>query len=134
MYPERPDSIMVRPVDHQTPPGEGEGGEGDDGDDGDGGDDDDGEDDSDENDDSGDEPDAKKRGTAKVPYGPDFLNRNEGGFCRMSDKAWFPVCDGNQAVDNCFNDTLQQLIEGNGDTVTVSSVDPYELYLDWTSN
>ncbi|KAI0384063.1 hypothetical protein F5Y04DRAFT_248889 [Hypomontagnella monticulosa] len=67
---------------------------------------------------------------SETSYGPDFVNIASGTFCRMSDKTLFPVCDGAETVDNCFNKDLQQLIV-NG----VSARDtPYGDVLDWTSS
>lgn len=40
-------------------------------------------------------------------YGPDFVNHEEGLFCRMSDKTLWPLCT-DDVTDNCFN------VEANG--------------------
>ncbi|KAI0103409.1 hypothetical protein F4814DRAFT_96523 [Daldinia grandis] len=66
---------------------------------------------------------------SKTSYGPDFLDLMDKKFCRMSDKTLWPVCDGADTVDNCFNTDVQQLII-NG----VSARDsPYSNVVDWTS-
>ncbi|KAI0116432.1 hypothetical protein GGR51DRAFT_574711 [Nemania sp. FL0031] len=62
-------------------------------------------------------------------FGPDFLNVQTGIFCRMSDKTTWPVCDGIQAIDNCFNKDLSQLIINR----VAAREEPYRHIIDWTS-
>ncbi|OTB04414.1 hypothetical protein M426DRAFT_11561 [Hypoxylon sp. CI-4A] len=66
---------------------------------------------------------------SETSYGPDFVNVAHGKFCRMSDKTQWPVCDGAEVTDNCFNTDTQQLLV-NG----VSARDsPYSSVVDWTT-
>ncbi|KAI1122808.1 hypothetical protein F5Y10DRAFT_253288 [Nemania abortiva] len=62
-------------------------------------------------------------------FGPDFLNVQTGIFCRMSDKTTWPVCDGANTTDNCFNNNLNQLVI-NG---VAARDEPYRKIINWTS-
>ncbi|KAI2642683.1 hypothetical protein GGS21DRAFT_544790 [Xylaria nigripes] len=61
--------------------------------------------------------------------GPDFLHVKAGKFCRMSDKTLWPVCDGVDITDNCFNSDLMHLVL-NG---VAARDQPYNKIIDWRS-
>ncbi|KAJ4387565.1 hypothetical protein N0V93_008160 [Gnomoniopsis smithogilvyi] len=44
-------------------------------------------------------------------WGPDWVNEEEGQFCRMSDKTMWPVC-AKEISDNCFDMGLKDLVIG----------------------
>ncbi|RWA07791.1 hypothetical protein EKO27_g7314 [Xylaria grammica] len=62
-------------------------------------------------------------------FGPDFLNTRTGTFCRMANKSIWPVCDGAQIVDNCFDSGRMQLVI-NGISARNQ---PYQSIIDWRS-
>ncbi|KAF2971962.1 hypothetical protein GQX73_g1511 [Xylaria multiplex] len=67
---------------------------------------------------------------SETSYGPDFVNVKTGKFCRMSDKTLWPICNGTDVTDNCFNVDSQQLII-NG---LAARSEPYKKVIDWTSS
>ncbi|KAI0906454.1 hypothetical protein F4823DRAFT_607161 [Ustulina deusta] len=67
---------------------------------------------------------------SETSYGPDFVNVKTGMFCRMSDKTLWPICNGADGTDNCFNVDSQQLIV-NG---LAARGEPYKNVIDWTSS
>lgn len=44
-------------------------------------------------------------------WGPDWVNEEEGKFCRMSDKTLWPLCSP-EDLDNCFDMVLKNLVIG----------------------
>lgn len=75
---------------------------------------------------TGDQHSVKELCESETSVGPDFMNKAEGSFCRMSDKTIFPVCD-KETADNCFNaDSMQLIVNG------VSARDTYDKVIDWT--
>ncbi|KAI0418311.1 hypothetical protein F5X98DRAFT_386199 [Xylaria grammica] len=62
-------------------------------------------------------------------FGPDFFNARTGTFCRMSEKTIWPACSSANSTDNCFHDTLHQLVVDG----IVARDEPYAKIIDWTA-
>lgn len=61
-------------------------------------------------------------------FGPDFLNVQDGTFCRMSDKTMFSACS-DKVKDNCFDVSAKRLVV---DGVAAKEV-AYGNVIDWTA-
>ncbi|KAI1822785.1 hypothetical protein F4861DRAFT_371310 [Xylaria intraflava] len=72
---------------------------------------------------------AQELCSSSTSVGPDLVHLKHGQFCRMSDKTLWPVCDGADVTDNCFNSDLMKLVV-NG---VAARDEPYNNIIDWTS-
>ncbi|KAI5864852.1 hypothetical protein GGS23DRAFT_466452 [Durotheca rogersii] len=67
---------------------------------------------------------------SETSAGPDFLNVEDGTFCRMSDKTLWAIC-GTPGADaaNCFDKDAMRLVVGG----LAARDSPYENVVDWTA-